>query len=49
MTGVFTFERDMSFMECNGFDMNEGTWIIVDWKTGKESFEDRHQLACEMY
>jgi CRISPR/Cas system-associated exonuclease Cas4 (RecB family) len=26
-------------------DMNEGKWIIVDWKTGKESFEDRHQLA----
>lgn len=26
-------------------DMEEGKWIIVDWKTGKESFEDRHQLA----
>jgi CRISPR/Cas system-associated exonuclease Cas4 (RecB family) len=26
-------------------DRNEGKWIIVDWKTGKESFEDRHQLA----
>jgi CRISPR/Cas system-associated exonuclease Cas4 (RecB family) len=26
-------------------DMNQGKWIIVDWKTGKESFEDRHQLA----
>jgi CRISPR/Cas system-associated exonuclease Cas4 (RecB family) len=26
-------------------DIKEGKWIIVDWKTGKESFEDRHQLA----
>ncbi|WP_423800755.1 PD-(D/E)XK nuclease family protein [Neobacillus sp. SAB-20_R2A] len=26
-------------------DIQEGKWIIVDWKTGKESFEDRHQLA----
>lgn len=26
-------------------DMENGKWIIVDWKTGKESYEDRHQLA----
>lgn len=26
-------------------DIIEGKWIIVDWKTGKESFEDRYQLA----
>ena len=26
-------------------DIQEGKWIIVDWKTGKESYEDRHQLA----
>jgi CRISPR/Cas system-associated exonuclease Cas4 (RecB family) len=26
-------------------DTLENKWIIVDWKTGKESFEDRHQLA----
>lgn len=26
-------------------DTEKGKWIIVDWKTGKESFEDRHQLA----
>lgn len=26
-------------------DIENGKWIIVDWKTGKESFEDRNQLA----
>jgi CRISPR/Cas system-associated exonuclease Cas4 (RecB family) len=26
-------------------DIRNGKWIIVDWKTGKESFEDRNQLA----
>lgn len=26
-------------------DIKEGKWIIVDWKTGKESIEDRNQLA----
>ncbi|WP_238579118.1 PD-(D/E)XK nuclease family protein [Neobacillus niacini] len=31
-------------------DIKEGKWIIVDWKTWKESFEDRHQLALyELY
>jgi hypothetical protein len=26
-------------------DIEEGKWIIVGWKTGKESYEDRHHLA----
>lgn len=26
-------------------DVNEDKWIIVDWKTGKETLEDRYQLA----
>jgi CRISPR/Cas system-associated exonuclease Cas4 (RecB family) len=26
-------------------DIQEGKWIIVDWKTGKESYEDRNQPA----
>ncbi|SHG90936.1 PD-(D/E)XK nuclease family protein [Ornithinibacillus halophilus] len=26
-------------------DMEKGKWIIVDWKTGKESIEDKNQLA----
>lgn len=26
-------------------DVSEGKWIVVDWKTGKESEDDRKQLA----
>jgi len=26
-------------------DVSQGKWIVVDWKTGKESEEDRKQLA----
>ncbi|UCZ53619.1 PD-(D/E)XK nuclease family protein [Bacillus shivajii] len=26
-------------------DLINDKWVIVDWKTGKESLEDRHQLA----
>lgn len=30
-------------------DIKEGKWIIVDWKTGRESEDDRNQLALYAY
>ncbi|WP_154696331.1 PD-(D/E)XK nuclease family protein [Bacillus cereus] len=30
-------------------DIKEGKWIIVDWKTGRESDDDRNQLALYAY
>ena len=30
-------------------DVKQGKWIIVDWKTGKESDDDRDQLAVYAY
>lgn len=30
-------------------DLESGKWVIVDWKTGKESTDDIHQLALYAY